>query len=144
MSDKTTTLEDGPWYAGALGKDPEDDALVYRDDAVTGPQFYAASPGEARTAAAILNHQSALVARMVGATLRVEWSGWYDMPYDDGFSCCPECDAPSPIEAGNPSALARGARTDTGHYDDCPLDAAMREAGLVGQAARDEARRKAR
>ena len=47
--------EDGPWYAGAIGRIPEDDALVWRDDAVHGPQFYAASSDDAETAARLLN-----------------------------------------------------------------------------------------
>jgi hypothetical protein len=46
---------DGPWYAGAIGRMPEDDSLVWRDDAVFGPQFYAANPTEAEKAAQILN-----------------------------------------------------------------------------------------
>lgn len=46
---------DGPWYAGAIGKIPEDDSLVYREDAMFGPSFYAASPQEADRAARILN-----------------------------------------------------------------------------------------
>ncbi len=44
-----------PWHAGAIGRIPEDDALVWRDDAMNGPQFYAANPSEAETAAQILN-----------------------------------------------------------------------------------------
>lgn len=43
------------WNAGAIGRIPEDDSLVYRDDAVSGPQFYARSPSEAEVAAAQLN-----------------------------------------------------------------------------------------
>ena len=51
----TDESEDGPWQAGAIGRIPEDDSLVWRDDAVYGPQFYAASPGDAEKAASILN-----------------------------------------------------------------------------------------
>jgi len=43
------------WNAGAVGRIPEDDALVWRDDAMTGPQFYAASESEAAVAAKQLN-----------------------------------------------------------------------------------------
>jgi hypothetical protein len=50
-----TTDTDGPWYAGAIGRIPEDDSLVYRDDAMFGPQFYAASPQDAEIAAKLLN-----------------------------------------------------------------------------------------
>lgn len=50
-----TSGEDGPWYAGAVGRTPDDDALVWRDDAVSGSQFYAASPKQAEVAAVILN-----------------------------------------------------------------------------------------
>lgn len=51
------------WNAGAMGREPEDDALVWRDDAVTGAQFYAASPAEAARAAAILNDMERDVER---------------------------------------------------------------------------------
>lgn len=47
--------EDDPWCAGAVGRIPEDDSLVWRDDAIHGPQFYAASPADAETAARFLN-----------------------------------------------------------------------------------------
>jgi len=43
------------WHAGAIGRIPDDDSLVYRDDAVYGPQFYAATPAAAEEAARILN-----------------------------------------------------------------------------------------
>lgn len=50
-----TKEEDMPWYAGAIGRIPEDDSLVYREDAVFGPQFYARSPHDAGLAAQLLN-----------------------------------------------------------------------------------------
>jgi len=46
---------DDPWHAGAIGRDPKDQSLVWRDDAVNGPNFYAASPEEAELAAHYLN-----------------------------------------------------------------------------------------
>jgi hypothetical protein len=48
-------VRDEAWYAGAIGKSPKDDSLVYQGDAVHGRQFYAASPSEAERAADILN-----------------------------------------------------------------------------------------
>ena len=56
-------IDDGPWYAGAIGRIPEDDSLVWRDDAVFGKQFYAASPSEAEKAAAYLNELEATITR---------------------------------------------------------------------------------
>lgn len=56
-------VTEGPWQAGAIGRVPEDDALVWRDDAVTGPQFYAATPTEAEDAAKLLNDLEARAAR---------------------------------------------------------------------------------
>jgi len=53
----------GPWYAGAIGRLPEDDSLVFREDAVYGAQFRAASPKEAEDAARILNDLEARLAR---------------------------------------------------------------------------------
>ena len=53
---------EGPWMAGAIGRIPDDEALVWRDDAVFGPQFYAASLDEAAKAVRILND---LEARLV-------------------------------------------------------------------------------
>jgi len=44
-----------PWHAGAIGRIPEDDALVWRDDAIYGAQFYAANASEAEIAAQLLN-----------------------------------------------------------------------------------------
>jgi hypothetical protein len=43
------------WNAGAIGRIPDDDSLVYRDDAVFGPSFYCASPGQAEEAARMLS-----------------------------------------------------------------------------------------
>jgi hypothetical protein len=43
------------WSAGAIGRIPDDDSLVFRDDAIFGKQFYAASPSEAEAAARFLN-----------------------------------------------------------------------------------------
>ena len=54
-------VDTGPWRAGAIGRIPEDDALVWRDDAAFGPQFYAASSDEAAKAARILNELEARV-----------------------------------------------------------------------------------
>lgn len=47
--------DEDPWYAGAIGRIPEDDSLVFRDDAVFGLMFYARSPEEAELAAKYLN-----------------------------------------------------------------------------------------
>ena len=58
-------VPDGPWYAGAVGRIPEDDCLVYRDDAVHGPQFYAATPEDAEAAARQLNAAEARGAERV-------------------------------------------------------------------------------
>ncbi len=56
-------VNDPPWQAGAIGRIPDDDALVWRDDAAFGPQFYAASPKEAEDAAVLLNDLEARAAR---------------------------------------------------------------------------------
>jgi len=56
-------VEDGPWRAGAIGRIPDDDALVWRDDAVYGAQFYAATPTEAEGAARLLNDLEARTTR---------------------------------------------------------------------------------
>jgi hypothetical protein len=44
-----------PWCAGAIGRIPQDDALVYREDAMTGLSFYALNANEAEIAAQYLN-----------------------------------------------------------------------------------------
>lgn len=49
-----------PWIAGAIGKSPHDDALVWRDDAMHGPKFWAATPGDATEAARLLNDLESL------------------------------------------------------------------------------------
>ena len=46
---------EGPWEAGAIGRIPDDDSLVYRGDAVTGTQFYARTPEDAEQATRALN-----------------------------------------------------------------------------------------
>jgi hypothetical protein len=62
-------VDEGPWLAGAIGRIPEDDALVWRDDAVSGPQFYARTPADAARAACILNELEARLRRP-SATIR--------------------------------------------------------------------------
>jgi len=57
-------VEDGPWYAGAIGRIPDDDCLVWRDDAMWGPQFYAASVEDAEHAAKLLNALEATIKRV--------------------------------------------------------------------------------
>jgi hypothetical protein len=57
-------VDAGPWHAGAIGKYPQDDALVWRDDAVSGPQFFVATPHDAMVAAAHLNGLERMVARL--------------------------------------------------------------------------------
>lgn len=52
------------WNAGAIGRIPEDDSLVYRDDAVYGPRFYAASPSAAEEAARLLNEMQDRLDRL--------------------------------------------------------------------------------
>jgi hypothetical protein len=54
MTDQSAEREPH-WSAGAIGRIPDDDSLVFRDDAVYGKQFYAASPSEAEAAARFLN-----------------------------------------------------------------------------------------
>ena len=63
--------DDDPWHAGAIGRIPDDDSLVWRDDATTGPQFWAASLKQAETAAVILN---ALERRLIPST-PPDWRG---------------------------------------------------------------------
>jgi hypothetical protein len=64
----TKTPEEGPWFAGAIGHSPQDDALVWRDDATTGASFYAANPHEAKKAVIILNEFDAISAYMTKET----------------------------------------------------------------------------
>jgi hypothetical protein len=56
--------EDGPWQAGAVGRTPQDDALVWRNDAVSGPHFYAAGPTDAERATVLLNSLEARIAEL--------------------------------------------------------------------------------
>jgi hypothetical protein len=56
-------VPEGPWYAGAIGRIPDDDSLVYREDAVWGAKFYAGTPAEAELAARFLNDLEARLAR---------------------------------------------------------------------------------
>lgn len=58
-------MNDGPWCAGAIGTG-DDDSLVFRDDAVFGPKFYAATPEDAEIAARILNELEANLLLMEG------------------------------------------------------------------------------
>jgi hypothetical protein len=52
---KERAMSEGPWEAGAIGRIPDDNSLVYRGDAVTGVQFYARTPDDAAQAARSLN-----------------------------------------------------------------------------------------
>jgi hypothetical protein len=53
-----------PWQAGAVGRNPQDDALVWRNDAVSGPHFYAAGPADAERATVLLNALEARIAEL--------------------------------------------------------------------------------
>ena len=66
-------LVTSPWTAGAIGKSPEDDALVWRDDAVFGPTFYARSTKDAEVAAKHLND---LEGKIAEAEERGRKAGW--------------------------------------------------------------------
>ena len=63
-ANEATDQVNGPWQAGAVGRIPQDDPLVWRDDAVDGPQFYAATPGDAEIAASQLNALEARIAEL--------------------------------------------------------------------------------
>jgi hypothetical protein len=61
--------DEGPWEAGAIGRIPDDDSLVYRDDAVTGAQFYARTVEDAVLAARRLNELEAEVTSLRAALI---------------------------------------------------------------------------
>jgi hypothetical protein len=102
-------INDGPWYAGAIGRIPEDDSLVWRDDAVFGPQFYAASPKEAETIAKILNDLEHKASTIPGLKESIDsWKdAWYSLREIVGrlsweHSNCPHETKPSDPIKPNP------------------------------------------
>jgi hypothetical protein len=62
------------WHAGAVGRIPDDDSLVYRDDAVYGPQFYAKSPSAAEEASRLLNDLEDQLALAVAVAEAARWA----------------------------------------------------------------------
>lgn len=69
---------------------------------------------------------------MARVLLAIEWSGRQDFVGDGGYDCCPSCQGVAHDDAGCPDArdeIASG-KNIVGHKPTCPLDAALRKAGV--------------